>query len=312
VASAFRSFGHEVDTFNYRAFHLHRFGGGRSLLARLLLRKVASYKPDFVFVTKGESIAKGTIQRITRQGIVTAAWTMDSPFGKENSQNTLQNIDEYTHFFVFDASYLPALRRINANSHLLPCCVDPELHCEVIPYAQRTWPYALGFVGSQYPNRQEFLSHFTSLDLHIWGHRWEEQTRKTSLHAHIEPERLFADRNERDLARTCEIWNSTRINLNPHFPHSKLHPNLRVFELLATNSFQLTDNLQGLSDMFELGKELVTYSSVTECQEKIKYYLEHPQEMYKITAAGRKRVLRDHTYRNRMGDVLKIIQSPRR
>jgi len=43
-------------------------------------------------------------------------------------------------------------------------------------------------------------------------------------------------------------------------------------------------------------------------KEKIDYYLEHDKEREKIARAGQRRTLRDHTYKNRVKDIIKIIK----
>jgi spore maturation protein CgeB len=59
---------------------------------------------------------------------------------------------------------------------------------------------------------------------------------------------------------------------------------------------------------FEIGKECDTFRSTDELLEKIRYYLQHVDLRQRIAQAGQRRTLRDHLYRNRLGDLLTIME----
>jgi len=83
--------------------------------------------------------------------------------------------------------------------------------------------------------------------------------------------------------------------------------NMRLFESMATGSFLLTNWLPTLGDLFEDGKHLVTYKTLDEMEEKIKYYLSHDEEREKIAQAGQKEVLEKHTYSHRIQTIFNVI-----
>lgn len=65
--------------------------------------------------------------------------------------------------------------------------------------------------------------------------------------------------------------------------------NLRVFEILASGAALLTDRLapeSGLLELFDHGRELITYGSAEELAERAAHALAHPQETAAIGAAG--------------------------
>ncbi len=76
--------------------------------------------------------------------------------------------------------------------------------------------------------------------------------------------------------------------------------NMRVFEALASGALLITDEAEGLEDLFEDRKHLVIYHDDAELPGLIAYYLEHPEERERIAAAGRELVLREHTYTHRI------------
>ena len=105
----------------------------------------------------------------------------------------------------------------------------------------------------------------------------------------------------------CEIFNTSKINLNIHYPHSRESVNLRTFDVLATKSFLLCDYFEELPNLFEIDKEIVCYKDVKELRKKIEYYLENEDERNKIIEAGYKRVLKEHTFYHRMKAILDTI-----
>jgi spore maturation protein CgeB len=101
----------------------------------------------------------------------------------------------------------------------------------------------------------------------------------------------------------------SRITLNRHIDVAENYANnMRLFEATGTGSMLLTDRKDNLSDLFEIGKEVVAYSSKEEAAELVGHYLDHPEEAEDIAAAGRARTLRDHTYSQRMQELVPILR----
>jgi len=83
--------------------------------------------------------------------------------------------------------------------------------------------------------------------------------------------------------------------------------NIRLFEITGAGSCMVTDWKKNMPELFEIDKEVVTFKSADECIEKVKWLLNHPKEREEIAKAGQKRVLKDHTFRNRAIQLNEII-----
>lgn len=85
----------------------------------------------------------------------------------------------------------------------------------------------------------------------------------------------------------------------------------RIFETTGRGGFIIHPYIEGIYDLFDEGKEIVTYkfNDFDDLFAKIDYYLEHPEEREKIRLAGHERTKRDHTYRNRWEFILKEVMS---
>jgi hypothetical protein len=70
----------------------------------------------------------------------------------------------------------------------------------------------------------------------------------------------------------------------------------------------ITDYRDNLSDLFEIGKEVVAYRSAEECEDLIRYYQSHPAEAEAIARAGQEKTWRDHSYDARMRDTGQILR----
>ena len=82
---------------------------------------------------------------------------------------------------------------------------------------------------------------------------------------------------------------------------------LRYYEATGMGTCLVTEAKENLHELFEPGRELVTYMSLEECVEKIRFLLAHENERAAIGQAGQDRTLRDHTFAIRMGELREIL-----
>lgn len=83
--------------------------------------------------------------------------------------------------------------------------------------------------------------------------------------------------------------------------------NYRTFETLGCGTFLLTNYTSGLEKIFNIGEHLITYSSMKDCVEKMKYYLKNDSEREEIAQRGHEHVLKNHTYDVRAQHLIEII-----
>lgn len=105
-----------------------------------------------------------------------------------------------------------------------------------------------------------------------------------------------------------DILRRSKITVNHHIDIAGSYANnLRLYEATGVGTLLVTDWKENLHDMFEIGKEVVAYRSHEECKDLIRYYLEHDQEREAIAACGQQRTLREHTYHQRMQELVGIV-----
>ena len=114
--------------------------------------------------------------------------------------------------------------------------------------------------------------------------------------------------------KAAEIYAQSLINLNISLNGDL---NLRVFEVLSSGGFLLTDRLcseSGLELLFRDGEHFVYFRDEKDLVDKIKYFLRHPDEAKEIAKNGYEEYKRNHTPEKKIGElmdyVFKGVQNP--
>jgi len=102
----------------------------------------------------------------------------------------------------------------------------------------------------------------------------------------------------------------SRITLNRHIDTAENNANnMRLFESTGMGALLVTDKKDNLSSLFEVGKEILEYSTPNECAQLVNYYLKHLDEAKEIARYGQTRTLKDHTYIERMKKTTQILET---
>jgi spore maturation protein CgeB len=310
LKKAFGQLGWDVAVFNYRAAQLHRFSLGRTLVAKSLVKRAVAVKPDLVLVTKGEGITAGTIADIKQRlpDTKTANYCLDEPFGTQMAFNKVLTMPEYDHFFIFDSAYIKDIEASGCKQvHWLPCSSDPELYAERVAWDKREWLCDAGFIGSHNKHREDVLRPIADLDLKVWGYRWSSVDKNSLLRQRVQAFVPKADKDLGDLRAMCRLWNLSRVNINIHHPQTKNNgANLRVFDLMASKSFQLCDSIPGLDDTVTVGRDLAVYTDATELRRQIEYYAQADDERRRMVEHAHKTFLEKHTTLYRVKELLSV------
>ncbi len=308
---ALQRLGFEVGVFNFRMFQLHRLNISNYVLNKLLIKKINSFNPDMVLVDKGDTILPGTLKKINRKDKLIVNWCLDEPFGKFGRFNKVRNISEYDYFFMFDKYYSELLTKKGINAPYLPVAGDPKIHREIIPVNKRKYLCDVSFIGSHHPNREKILKEIADYNLKVWGYRWKKINKNSPLYPKVQNNIIKGNKTKKGAFEMCKYFNLSKINMNMHHAQAvKGGVNLRIFEVLLTNSFLISDYQEGIEKLFRLDKEIICYDkdNVKELREKIDYYLKNEDERLKIAKAGQKRALEEHKVEDRIKEIIKITK----
>lgn len=276
------------------------------VVAQAVWAQVQAQEPHLVLAMAQAPMGRSLLQRLRRAGVRTAMWFVEDHaiFQYWRAYAPLYDV-----FAVIQKQpFLDMLAEAGqANALYLPMAAQPDFHKPVAlsPEEQREYGADIGFLGAGYPNRRLAFRPLLGRNFKIWGSDWEG-------------ENLLASHVQRGGARIGEeesvkIYNATKVNLNLH---SSLQTtelvsqgdfvNPRTFELAAMNAFQLVDHRSLLADLFA-PDELATFSTIEEFYAKLDYFLAHPEARSAYAAKARQRVLREHTYQQRMQRLLDFM-----
>jgi hypothetical protein len=85
--------------------------------------------------------------------------------------------------------------------------------------------------------------------------------------------------------------------------------NIRLFESTGVGSCLLTDYKSNLNTLFDLDSEVITYNSIDECRDKMRWLLDNPKEASEIAKRGCQRTRKDHNSKVRAELLFSLIEN---
>lgn len=227
---------------------------------------------------------------------------------ERNSYDKLKHrLSEYLRGY-FDAVMEAQLNVSGAN------IVEPMLTVEVLEQLQ------------QYFTLEKSEGSFSDLSLifqtTVLGFKIAELQRRRALielSKHFEVN-VYSNSNVSDLVRVryCgsvdywsempKVFHASKINLNFTIPNIKSGIPLRIWDVLGSGGFLLTNYQAEIPYYFKEGEDLVCFDGVEDMREKAAYYLEHEEERRQIARNGYEKVKRHHGYVERITAMLDIVE----
>jgi spore maturation protein CgeB len=181
--------------------------------------------------------------------------------------------------------YLPEC--FNPNQHFLPEgeIISTEYHCDITT------------AGGQHSWRVAFYKHLAGYDVRLWGPPaplWMP----TGIVAGMHQGRLVLNQDK------ARAFLGAKIVLN-NLHYSEIGGlNVRAFEAAGIGAFQMVDWRPGLAQLFEDGKEIISFQNIDDLRKKLNFWLNRPEERLEIATAGKKRAYAEHTYHLRLSLLL--------
>jgi len=239
------------------------------------------------------------VLRLLKGKVTTLTYHLDLWFGIER-QKDLETDDFYKlidHFFCTDKLMADWFNdNTKVKGHFLPAGVyHEETYLLDLPKTNDVI-----FVGSKgYHNEWKWRPQLIDWLSQTYGDRFK----------HYGNDGLGVVRGD-DLNK---LYSSTKIVvgdtlcLNFNYPY---YLSDRVFETTGRGGFLLMPYIKGIEDLFEIGKEIITFKfgDFKDLKKKIDYYLINDEEREKIRLAGFERTKKDHTYKNRWIKILEEIK----
>jgi spore maturation protein CgeB len=156
--------------------------------------------------------------------------------------------------------------------------------------------------GNLYPYRLLVMSGIPDdVSLKIYGNPWGRAPQGFDRIARAITREYVAGRTKA-LAFGC-----ARIVLNTmHYAEIRA-VNTRLFEAAACGGFVLSHSGPEIDRYFQPGTEVATFDSLPDLRDAIHHYLRADDERRSIALAGQARAHRDHTYKRRLEEMMRVI-----
>ncbi len=322
VVRALGELGHRVTWIDHSVHHASHeaFGSFREARYRLTVQsrfadvlsfstiaKIAEDPPDLVLAIAQAPMTLAVLQHLRKKKFTTAMWFVEN---YRHLTYWRQLAGGYDYWFVIQQEEcIEALKRAGATQvHYLPMAADPAVHHPVTLTTDEQQEYGadVSFVGAGYDNRRSLLPRWLSKEwtFKLWGNEWDGATNLSSV--------LQRSGARIDTDACVRVFNGTTVNLNLHSSSSAgldAHPdfiNPRTFELAACGAFQLVDERTLLPELFS-SDEMMCFHSPDDVPSLIRTWLKDSVGRRDHAEAARRRVLREHTYRHRLQDLLAAV-----
>ena len=224
----------------------------------------------------------------------------------QHAATYLPNNAQYSAYDLIISSYIPTVnffKQKGIPSTQINLAFEPAL-LELLDTNKKE--YDITFIGSFWKFHQsrikllEFLcSNFSNIG--IWGVGIENVDGKSQIRDRYNGVAWGLD--------MYQIMRNSKILVNHHGDIPLYANNLRLFEATGVGSLLITDWKPNLGTLFEMDNEVVSYNDYDELIKKVEYYSKDEDQRNAIATAGQKRTMIDHTYKNRIEKLLKVIQS---
>lgn len=180
----------------------------------------------------------------------------------------------------------------------------------------------LSYIGTNIPGKRAIfkkvlfpLKH--KYNTKIYGQDWtvferfQSLVKKIGQYFNIDMFRKVGSTNNvLDIEDERKIYTSSKISLNFHesFQVKNGDLNERTYKIPLCGGFEICDNVASLHKYFDIGKDIVVASSVADWFEKVDYYMRNEKYRKKIIESGKRVVEKNHTYDNRVKQLIDIVR----
>ncbi len=232
----------------------------------------------------------------------------------------------YDVFYNVSEQWDPAMdgfeRVTGYKYHTVPLAADKMVLRKMF---DETWQADISFVGTNLPQKRQFFNEYvfplkSKYRLKMYGQDWSWHDRalgwvqKGGQYFNV-PLIKSIRKPKLELEDEAKIYSSSVVSINVHEDYQRKYGadcNERTFKIPLCGGFEITDDIACIRNYFKDGEEIVIAKNKYDWFEKIDYYVRNPEKRLPIIEAGRKNVLAEHTYHNRVRQLLAVYADIKR
>ena len=305
----------EVDRGYYGA------GRGRSLALRVasrlsakasvsafqdkIRRECGMLRPDALLSIKGVDLDRSLLQEVRAGGAKTVMYYPDLAFNHPGvDEAAFDCYDLFATTKTFQVDWLMQRLGSGVVEHVPHGYVD-DVHIPVCSPPNATYgTHDVLYAGNHSAYKQDWLERLVrlnpGLDLAVMGNRWHEAL----VAIGVPPSRYFGEMLGVPYAQAI---GAARINVAIHFGATNSTwqdlVSTRTFEIPACRGFMLHIDNEEVREYFEPGKEIDVFSTPEELDDKIRFYLAHPDLREKMIERAFTRCVPRYGYARRALEI---------
>jgi len=289
--------------YNYWAVKL--FPNYDNHIFKKIAEKVIEQKPDLVIATY--RFIHPECIRIIKSSLPGTKVVHINPDQLTTFEHQQVFASPYDAFFTKDHYIVHFMRdKMKLNAHYLPEALNTRVHKPVNrdrAALEKEIGLDVTVFGTMYPYRARMVTELikAGINVSLFG----VPDKRFPL-----PEITKNFRNEFITGnRKAEVLYGSKIVFN-NFHYAEIESaNAKFFEINGIGGFQLCDYRDVLKEYSIVDVEQITFRTIDEAIDKVKYYLVHPEERYKIAEAQMQHFHNNHTYEHRMNFILQNINN---
>ena len=257
-----------------------------------------------ILVIKGSYITRETLEYLKAKGCKLIMWMMDSVYRESQSMDTLEL---YDYRFMFEKTDIKKLKDAKGiDSYFLPLCYDNYVY-DVKDIERNV---DISFVGSfaNYEHRvalfERIIEEFKDCNIEIYGKYLMPSKPERYSKYYLKGYRKYFKNRFLTPEEVSNLYSRSKICINIHNKQSKEGCNPRFFEIIGTKSFELVDNIEYINKNFN--DYTVIYKDTDDLIRLIRYYLENEKERQEVVEKGYKYISSNHTFINRIEEIISI------
>ncbi len=272
----------------------------RAEFSTFIKQRFTEYHPDVVFIMNGDILEAPTLD-FFRQSAKVALWFFDN---RETIPISIDHVDHVDALFCFDKDDVDWYVSRGKKAYFLPQACDPAVYRPL----NLEKDIDILFIGNLFysPKRKDLMNividRFPDRKIVVYG--WYQPWFKGVWKWLMRPHKSIYKNINVTPERANELYNRTRVVLNIHQERQIDGANPRVFEICGSGSYQLCDWNPYVESLFLIG-DIGLFHNEKELIEMINDSLQGKTK--KAASRARAIVMSEHTYKNRVEQVLMIL-----
>ncbi len=274
------------------------------------LEQIKRFKPDIVYIGSMFNYYGDYLGRIKEHCQRIVGW-IACPIPRNTS------LQHFSLILSSHSGFVDNFRSQGVNSEVLPAAFDPDILDRLPDDMPADVPFSfVGSVSSAHMERYHLLEQLVQrTPLELWGcgivlRNWRDVVRGIIYRRSVINPLAPRYRSEAYGLEMYRVLKRSRITLNSHIDVAgDWCGNMRMYEATGVGTLLLTDNKKNIERLFEPGVEVVTYDSVDDAAEKVRYYLEHENERARIAHSGQQRTLKSHSLTDNIDRMIGYFES---